>query len=194
MENKHRHSEEMERFAQKVKFLDSPERRGDLPPEKLLDMLPIKKENNILDLGAGTGYLAIPAAKMVEGLVYALDLDPKMLEVIHSKTKDENITNVHAIKGNIDDIPLSDDSIDIVLASLVLHEMKNLPQSLQQIKKVLKEEGYFVCVEFEKKERSSDGPPRISSSMMEQEITNAGLRITEKLFPTDSLYIFMAQK
>lgn len=194
MEKEHRHSEKMGRFAKKVEFLDDPARRGDLPPEKLLDMLPIKKADNLLDVGAGTGYLAIPAAKLVEGSVYALDLDSKMLEIIKAKAKDENLTNVQAIKGNIDDIPLPDDSIDIVMASLVLHEVNPLPQSLQQIKQVLKQDGYFVCVEFEKKDKSPDGPPRISSSEMEQEVINAGLTITQKLFPTDSLYIFIAKK
>ncbi|MCJ7840731.1 class I SAM-dependent methyltransferase [Lederbergia sp. NSJ-179] len=132
-----------------------------------------------MDLGAGTGYLAIPAAKMVEGLVFALDIDPSMLEIINAKAKEENVKNIQPIKGSIDHIPLSDDSIDIVLASLVLHEVKPLPKTLQQIKQVLKDDGHFVCVEFEKKGHSSDGSPRISSSMMEQEIINAGLRIKQ---------------
>lgn len=193
MENNH-HSKDMERFAQKVKFLDSPERREDFPPEKLLNLLPIDKAENILDLGAGTGYLALPAAKMTDGLVYALDLDPDMLKIINAQAKDENISNVQTIKGNIDDIPLSEGSIHIILASLVLHEVKDLPKSLQQITQTLREDGYFVCVEFEKKEKSSDGSPRISSSTMEKELRNAGLTIVQKLTPTDALYVFIAKK
>jgi|GEM_PF-4170706 len=60
-------------------------------------MLPIKKTDNILDLGAGTGYLANTAAQMVDGLVYALDMNPKMLTIIESKAQDENITNIQLI-------------------------------------------------------------------------------------------------
>lgn len=190
MKKKERNSKEMERLAKKIDFLDNHERRGDIPPEKLLKMLPIKKTDCILDLGAGTGYITIPAAKFVEGLVYALDIDSNMLEIINSKAKKENITNVQTLKGNIDEIPLPASSIDLVVASLVLHEVKEVANSLEQIKQVLKEDGHFVCVEFEKK----DSHPRIASSIMEQEITNVGLKVIQKIYPTDSVYIIIAKK
>src|SRR5690554_2228198 len=123
MKKNHCHSNEVERLGGKIQVLDGPERRGGLPPEKQLIMLPIKKTDNILDLGTGTGFLAIPAANMVKGAVYALDIDPSMLQIINAKAKEENVKNIQPIKGSIDHIPLSDDSIDIVLASLVLHEV-----------------------------------------------------------------------
>jgi ubiquinone/menaquinone biosynthesis C-methylase UbiE len=194
MEKRECNSKEMDRLAKKIEFLDNPERRGDIPPEQLLNMLPIHKTANILDLGAGTGYITIPAAKIVEGQVYALDIDTKMLEVVDSKAKKENIPNVKTLKGSIDDIPLPDHSIDLALASLVLHEVKHLAHSLEQIKQVLKPDGYFVCIEFEKKDNPTDHHPRISSATMEQEITNAGLRVIQKLYPTDSIYIIIAKK
>ncbi|WP_404452918.1 class I SAM-dependent methyltransferase [Virgibacillus necropolis] len=194
MEKKDHNSIEMKRLAKKIEFLDNPERRGDILPEKLLNMLPVKKAGNFLDLGAGTGYITIPAAKIVEGMVFGLDIDSNMLEVINSKAKKENITNVKALKGSIDDIPLSDNSIDFALASLVLHEVKKLSNSLQQIKQVLKPDGYFVCIEIEKKDNPTHSHPRIASSIMEQEITNAGLRVTEKLYPTGGIYIIIAKK
>ncbi|MGY0694125.1 class I SAM-dependent methyltransferase [Virgibacillus sp. FSP13] len=181
-------------LAKKIEFLDNPERRGDIPPEKLLNMLPIKTDDTILDLGAGSGYITIPAAKTVEGMVYALDIDPNMLEVVNAKAEKENITNVKTLKGRIDDIPLSDNSIDLALASLVLHEVEQLSDSLQQIKQVLKPDGYFVCVEFEKQDNPTHNHPRIASSTMEQEITKAGLNVTQKLYPTDSIYIIIAKK
>jgi ubiquinone/menaquinone biosynthesis C-methylase UbiE len=194
---KHQHnSKEMQNLARKIEYLDGHERINAFPPEELLQMLPIKKTDNILDLGAGTGYLAIPVAKMIDGLVYALDMDPKMLEVINSKAQDKNVTNIQLINGSIDNIPLCDDSIEIVLASLVLHEVKPLSKTLQQIKRVLKEGGYFLCFEFEKIESAIDGPPmniRVHSSIMEQEIINAGLSVIKKIFPKDSLYIIIAK-
>ncbi|MEK3889490.1 class I SAM-dependent methyltransferase [Bacillus sp. FSL K6-3431] len=194
MEKKEHNSTEMKQLAKKIEFLDNPERRGDIPPERLLSMLPIKKSDNFLDLGAGTGYITIPAAKVVEGMVYALDTDSNMLEVVIAKAKKENITNIKTLKGNIDDIPLSDNSIDFALASLVLHEVKQLSSSLQQIKQVLKHDGYFVCIEFEKIDNPTHSHPRIASSIMEQEITNAGLRVTQTIYPTDAIYIIIAKK
>lgn len=183
-----------EHLAGKINFLDSSERKTALPPEKLLKSLPIKKGDTILDFGAGTGYLTIPAAEIVDGLVYALDLDPHMLEIINSKAHDKKLANIQTVQGNINHIPLPDNSIDIVLASLVLHEVKPLATTLQQINQVLKKGGYFVCVEIETKEVSNEGPPRIPSSIMEQELINAGFSIIKKSFPTDSLYIFIVKK
>lgn len=183
-----------EKIAKKMEFLDNPERREDIPPEQLLNMLPIKKGDTILDLGAGTGYITIPAANIVEGLVYALDINPNMLEIINSKAKKENISNIKTLEGSIDDIPLPDNSTNLALASLVLHEVKQLAHSLQQIKQVLKPGGYFVCIEFEKKDNPAHSHPRIASSIMEQEIKNAGFRVTQKVYPTDAIYIIIAKK
>ena len=197
MENHHHNSIETQQLERKIKFLDGVERRKEFPPEEVLQMLAIKKTDNILDLGAGTGYLTIPAAQMVNGLVYALDMDEKMLEIIDCKAQDESITNIQLVKGSIDNIPLPDDSIDIVLASLVLHEIKPLSTTLQQIKRVLKDGGQFMCLEYEKDESAIEGPPmqiRVPSSVMEQELQNAGLNITQKIFLRKKIYIITAKK
>ncbi|MBC8059167.1 MAG: class I SAM-dependent methyltransferase, partial [Clostridiaceae bacterium] len=101
------------------------------------------------------------------------------------------------VKGSIDNIPLPDDSIDIVLASLVLHEIKPLSTTLQQIKRVLKDGGQFMCLEYEKDESAIEGPPmqiRVPSSVMEQELENAGLNITQKIFLRKDIYIITAKK
>jgi ubiquinone/menaquinone biosynthesis C-methylase UbiE len=195
---KHQHnSKETQQLERKVKFLDGVERRKEFPPEEVLQMLSIKETDNILDLGAGTGYLTIPAAKMVHGLVYALDLDEKMLGIIDGKAQDESITNIQLVKGRIDNIPLPDASIDIVIASLVLHEIKPLDTTFQQIKRVLKDGGQFICLEYEKDESAIEGPPmqiRVPSWVMEQELENAGLNITQKIFLRKKIYIITAKK
>src|SRR5699024_1495527 len=119
MEKRECNANEMKKLAKKIDFLEDPERRGDIPPEKLLKMLPFKKTYSMLDRGAGTCYFTIPFAKSVEGRVYALDMDSNMLEVISSKAKEENVPNVEPVQGRADEIPLSDHSVDFVLASLV---------------------------------------------------------------------------
>ncbi len=195
---KHKHlSKEMQLLARKVQFLDGAERIKAFPPEELLNMLSIKKTDNILDLGAGTGYLTIPAAKMVDGLVFALDIDSEMLEIIDSKAKEENASNIKFINSGTDNITLPDSSIDIVLASLILHEVRPLSETIFQINRVLKEGGQFMCLEYEKTDSAADGPPlhiRVSSSVMERELKNIGLSVTHKVFLKDSLYVIIAKK
>ena len=196
--NNHQHcSKGIGHLECKVSFLDNLERRNIFPPEELLEMIPLKKRDNILDLGAGTGYLTMAAAKFTEGTVYALDIDPNMLNIIDTKAKNENITNIKFIEGSVDDIKLSDSSIDVVLASLVLHEINPLAKALKTVKDVLKYGGEFLCLEFEKEDNSSNGAPshiRISSSTMEQELINAGFTIEKKLFLKESLYVIIAKK
>ncbi|MGI2328301.1 class I SAM-dependent methyltransferase [Planococcus sp. YIM B11945] len=178
----------------KISYLESPERRAELPPEKLLGMMPIKETDTVLDFGAGTGYFSIPLAKRVAGTVYALDIDESMLKIINSKAQEERISNLVAIHGGNTGIPLPDALVDVVVASLVLHEINPLAAALNQINRVLKEGGHLACIELEPKGESAQKAPRISMAGMEKEFTEAGLRITKKFFPTEHLYVLIAQK
>lgn len=178
----------------KVSYLENPARKGELSPEKLLNMIPIKETDHILDFGAGTGYFTIPAAKTVKGNVYALDIDAEMLKIITEKALQENLQNVIAVQADASGISLPAESIDIVIASLVLHEIKPLDQTLAQMKNVLKDDGYLICIELEPKKESLHKAPRITLAGMEQEMKDAGLRIVDKFFPSENLYVLIAQK
>lgn len=184
-------------FMNKISFLDGAMRRKTLPPEDILNLLPIHKKSHILDVGAGSGYLTIPAAKQTDGTVYALDMDSRMLNVIGSKAKTEDIKNIQLTQGSIDSIPLADDSVDIVLASLILHEVGPLAPAIMQMSRVIKTEGYFLCIEYEKEKSAVKGPPihiRISSAEMEEQLISAGFHIVQKVFPGESIYIITARK
>jgi ubiquinone/menaquinone biosynthesis C-methylase UbiE len=120
-----------------------------------------------------------------------------MLDTIAAKMDAENITNIQLVHGSIDDIPLPEGSVDIVLASLILHEVRPLSKVLQHINRVLKAGGFFLCLDYEKEESTVKGPPmhiRISSAEMERELTNAGFQIVQKLLPQESIYIITAKK
>jgi ubiquinone/menaquinone biosynthesis C-methylase UbiE len=180
----------------KKDLLDSPERKKLLPPEKLLGLLPIQKNHDILDLGAGSGYFAIPTAQLTDGTVYALDLEPEMLAVLKARMDEHKITNIELLEASAINIPLNDSSIDGVIASLVLHAIKPLSAGLSEIKRVMKDGAYLLCFEWEPKE-SPIGPPmeiRISSSEMEKALQEVGLTIERRIFPTDFLYIFVVIK
>ncbi|MGD7024895.1 class I SAM-dependent methyltransferase [Rossellomorea vietnamensis] len=176
----------------KVSYLESPERRKEFSPEQLLNMIPLKETDSMLDFGAGTGYFSIPAAKRLLGNVYALDIDAAMLAIINEKAKKEQLTNIVPVQGSIEALPLPDGSIDLILSSLVLHEIQPLAPLLHQMKNILKVEGYLICLELEPK-GSSVKAPRITLEGMEQEMKEAGFRITEKFFPAESLYMLVVQ-
>lgn len=186
-----------EQLTRKINMLENIVRKDNFPAEDLLKLLPIEKSHNVLDLGAGTGYLALPAAKQIDGIVYALDLDGGILEYLHSKAQKEKLINLKTVEASFNDIPLADNSVEIALASISLHEVTPLSGALEEIFRVITKDGYLLCLEFEKKEVSVG--PRVHSTVMEQELCNAGFDIKEKIFPStkianEDLYIIIAQK
>jgi ubiquinone/menaquinone biosynthesis C-methylase UbiE len=175
--------------------LDNPERRRALPPEQLLQMLNIKANEDILDLGAGTGYFTIPAAQITNGSVYALDVSPQMLEVIRDQANEQNLRNIKLVEGVIEHIPLEDNAVDHVIASFVLHEVE-LSISLGEIRRVLREGGLCFCLEWEMKEEDK-GPPldhRIHSDELKKAFVQHGFTVEKQTSPTDSHYILIIRK
>ncbi|SIS98587.1 class I SAM-dependent methyltransferase [Salimicrobium salexigens] len=177
----------------KVSYLESPERRKEFSPDQLLNMVPVKESDSILDFGAGTGYFSIPAAKRIKGNVYALDIDSNMLEIIKEKASEEKVANIVPVHGNMDALRLPVGSIDMIIASLVLHEIQPLEPLLQQMNSVLEKEGYLICLEIQP-EGNAEKSPRITMEGMEKVMKEAGFQVKEKFFPAESIYMLVAQK
>lgn len=193
----HHHNHENHDITKIVEFLDNDKRNETYSPEKILGLLPINKDNIILDLGAGTGFLTIPSAKSTDNTVYALDLNEKMLDIVALKSKEKDIKNIELIKSSIDAIPLDDNSIDISLASLILHEVKSLPKTLAEINRVLKNHGHLLCLEYEAEDTYIEGPAlniRIPSKTMSDELSRLGFTIINKVYITSSIYVLVSKK
>lgn len=176
--------------------LDSPERRKMLPPDTLLKQLPIEETDSVVDLGAGTGYFTIPAAQRTQGRVIAVDVEPQMLEVIKDKVEENGANNVELVQGAIEDVPLEDETANHVIASLVLHEVEPLQRGLSEIRRLLKDGGHCLCLEWEKTP-SEMGPPlhhRIHSSDMKKAFEDAGFTVTKHEAPTPMHYLLVARK
>lgn len=176
--------------------LDNPERRKMLPPDTLLNQLPIDATDSVLDLGAGTGYFTIPAAQRTQGTVYALDVEPQMLAVIREKVEEIGSKNVELVQGAIEDVPLDDETANHVIASLVLHEVEPLQRGLKEIHRLLKDGGHCLCLEWEKTP-SEMGPPlhhRIHSDDMKQALEEAGFTVMKHESPTPMHYLLVARK
>jgi cyclopropane fatty-acyl-phospholipid synthase-like methyltransferase len=79
--------------AKKAGILDDPERVKILDPDRTLDKLELTGEVVLVDLGCGTGFFSIPAARRVKK-VFALDIAQEMLDILREKIKKEKITNI----------------------------------------------------------------------------------------------------
>ena len=76
-------------------LLKNPIRLAIQNPKKIVDMLKLKKDMKILEIGPGPGLFSIEAAKrLTDGQLYAVDISKYMLDLLKKKSKEDNITNI----------------------------------------------------------------------------------------------------
>jgi ubiquinone/menaquinone biosynthesis C-methylase UbiE len=128
------------------------EQRGDLPDAAVLASLgcgnpvavaDLNEGETVLDLGSGGGIDVILSAKRVgpAGTAYGLDMTDEMLALAQRNAADAGVTNVHFLKGVIEEIPLPADSVDVVISNCVINLSVDKPAVLTEIARVLKPGG-----------------------------------------------------
>jgi len=176
--------------------LDSPEREKLLPKEEILAALNIQSTDTILDLGSGTGYFTIPLANKTNGTVYGLDVEKEMLLYLKDRFTSEDITNVELVEGKIENVPLQDQMVDKVVASMVLHEIEPLKAGLNEINRLLRKGGRCLVVEWVKKD-ATDGPPknhRLDADILMKNIKENGFQNVEITYSSEEIYVVCFNK
>ena len=135
---------------QAADWLERPERESEERPELLLKALKLKRGDAVADIGAGTGYYSWRMAKEIgeSGLVYAVDIQQEMLDLVARKMAEQKITNVTGVLGTITDPKLPAGSVDLALMVDVYHEFDHPFEMMQAICRGLKPGGRVVFVEF----------------------------------------------
>ena len=121
------------------------------PRTALLDLIP-NTSVNVLDLCAGTCSNSILIAKnKPHSKITALDLSAEMLKIAEIKICEQGIDNITILVGDACNTGLPDSSFDVILLSLVLHEMNYELQKniLLEAKRVLKDKGRIIVIEWE---------------------------------------------
>lgn len=100
----------------------------------------------VLDLGSGGGIDVLLSARRVapSGFVYGLDMTDEMLELAHRNQAESGQTNVEFLKGHMEDIPLPDASIDVVISNCVINLSADKPQVIREAFRVLRPGGRFA--------------------------------------------------
>src|SRR5256886_10052298 len=97
----------------------------------------------VLDLGSGGGIDVLLSAKRVgsTGLAYGVDMTDEMLELARRNAADAGVTNAHFLKGDIENVPLPDESVDVVISNCVVNLSVDKPKVLREIFRVLRPAG-----------------------------------------------------
>jgi predicted methyltransferase len=125
-------------------IFDNPGRADRLEINRVMDILGIVPGKSVADIGAGSGFFTVLAARRVgeKGTVYAVDINPEAIRYIDARVKKEALHNVKTVLGKQDD-PLLPNGVDAVLLLKTYHEVaqpiilfRNLRNSLAKDAKV----------------------------------------------------------
>jgi ubiquinone/menaquinone biosynthesis C-methylase UbiE len=128
--------------------LDSRIRRWLQSPQKILAPY-VKKGMKVLDLGCGPGFFSIEMAKMVgkSGKVFSADLQEGMLQKVRDKINGTELEErIHLVKCDKDSINIHD-SVDLILAFFMVHEVPDKKSLFKQLKGILNDKGQVLLVE-----------------------------------------------
>jgi len=106
----------------------------------------LKQGETVLDLGSGGGIDVLLSARRVglTGKVYGLDMTDEMLELARDNQRKSGVHNVEFLKGEIEQIPLPDNSVDVIISNCVINLSANKDRVLNEALRVLKPGGRFA--------------------------------------------------
>ena len=194
----HDHSKPFKHTDKYIDFLEREDRIKWQKPDAVIEMLNIREDEKIADVGAGSGYFSFPFASAVpQGEVYAIDIEPEMIRYIHHKAMVNDIKNIEAILAEPDDPKVPRDS-DIVFICDVLHHIEHKLPWLKKIHDQMQKGARLILIEFQEGDLP-EGPPEKIKIPQDEIITmaiNAGFtRISadNKLLPYQTFLVFEKQ-
>jgi arsenite methyltransferase len=100
----------------------------------------------VLDLGSGGGIDVLLSARRVgpPGKAYGVDMTDEMLELARRNQREAGVENVEFLKGTIEEVPLSDDSVDVIISNCVINLSGDKPAVFREAARVLRPGGRFA--------------------------------------------------
>jgi len=130
-------------------WLERSDREREEQPTKAIDLMQLRATDVVADIGAGTGYFSFRmAAKVPQGKVLAVDIQPEMLDKIRERAKAGDVTNVQPVLGTIEDPKLPENAVDVALMVDAYHEFDHPREMMLAIVKSLKPGGRVIDLEY----------------------------------------------
>jgi SAM-dependent methyltransferase len=163
-------------------LLERPERDVYQQPDRVMATLAFTPGERVADIGAGSGYFARRISRAVgpEGIVWAIDIRPVILEVLRERARKEGLGNIRLQSVEPDDPRLPPGGVDTVVMVDTLHYIKDRVAYAKKLRAGLSPRGRVVIIDFVQKplEERPWGPPpeqEMSRQEVDAAMADAGL-------------------
>jgi SAM-dependent methyltransferase len=167
-----------EPFRGDLSIFEGPEREKNLQIDRVMNILGIKSGVSVADIGAGSGWFTVRAAKRVgeTGQVFAVDINPASIEHITKRSVDEGFKNIKAVLGTVDDVKLPKSSINAVLILKTYHEFAEPVAIMKTVRNSMKRGGLVGIID-----RTGDGADHgLDEATIIKEMALAGFELKER--------------
>src|SRR5689334_8556693 len=160
-----------------LSIFDSPGRDERLHLDRVMDVLGVAPGKSVADIGAGSGWFTVRAARRVgtSGTVYAVDINPEAIQYIDRRAHTESLPNVRAILSTPTDPKLPKEAIDAVLLLKTYHEVADPVTLLEHLRAALKP-GARVGIIDRNGDATNHG---VSQKIVIEEARQAGYRLVQ---------------
>lgn len=185
--------EDAERYARQF---DDPARDAWQMPLRVIEALALAPGQLVADIGAGTGYFTVRLARAsaAAGKVYAVDIEPSMVEYVRQRAAREGLSNVVAVQATPERANLPE-PVDVALIVDTYHHIPSRETYFRELRRSLKPGGRLAIVDFRKD--APEGPPkefRFTPEQIASELAQAGFRLhaTHDFLPRQIFLVFTA--
>ncbi|NQU99822.1 MAG: class I SAM-dependent methyltransferase [Parcubacteria group bacterium] len=169
-----------------------------LSPDQIFKQIDVEEGMTIADLGCGSGFMAVEAAKIVgeDGKVWAVDVQKRALSEINSNIKLHGLRNIETLHANVEKVgslSIEENSVDVSLLVQVLHQSKLRKDIFKETKRITKSKGKVIIVEWRKEDipMGTSMELRIDRDQLLKEAESAGLQLIENLEVGNHHYGFL---
>ena len=158
-------------------IFDSPGRDKKLQINRVMDILRVTRGKGVADIGAGSGWFTVRAARRVgpSGTVYAVDINPEAIRYIDNRAHSESLTNVKTVLSKPDDPMLPKEAIDAVLLLKTYHEVADPIALLEHLRPALRPGARLGIID-----RNGNGTDHgVGRKIVVDEAVRAGYRLVE---------------
>jgi predicted methyltransferase len=161
-----------------LSIFEDPERDDRLQINRVMEILKIKSGSSVADIGAGSGWFTVRAARRVgaSGAVYAVEINRDFLKHIEARAVKEKLSNIHTVLGKEDDPLLAAQSIDGVLILKTYHEIAQPIVLLERLRAAMRPGALLGIID-----RNGNGKDHgINREIVIKEASEAGFSLIEQ--------------